>query len=146
MEAKPLFLAEDVAWLSKAGSRLAESSDVNGACLAEAESQAAAKSDATSESGDAQGAEPVAMRMWSPEDYPMLKSWWEGHGWRPVPQAMLPPLGVIWRDCAAGWVYMDNGGSGVAMMEWFVTDPASGLRGAKGLTHVVAFLLEELRA
>lgn len=90
--------------------------------------------------------EPIQrLRMWTPEDYPMLEAWWKGHGWPPVPLRILPPLGVIFDECAAGWAYMDNGGTGVAMMEWLVTDPKAGLKAAKGIKHVIEFLSSELK-
>lgn len=81
------------------------------------------------------------LRMWSADDYPLLETWWKGHGWPPVPQRVLPPLGVIYRDTAAGWLYMDNGGTGVAMLEWLVTDPsAKPIASVKALSVVVEFL------
>jgi hypothetical protein len=84
------------------------------------------------------------LRQWTPQDYPMLETWWNGHGWPAVPQRVLPPLGVIYNDCAAGWLYMDNGGTGVAMMEWLVTNPdAPLLISARSLTKVVEFLKAE---
>lgn len=85
-------------------------------------------------------------RIVSPEDYPRLAAWWEGHGWPPVPQRILPPLGIIYADTAAGWLYMDNGGTGVAMMEWLVTDPkAKPFEAAKALRKVVGLLKSEAR-
>ena len=90
--------------------------------------------------------EPIQrLRMWTPEDYPMLESWWRGHGWSPVPLRILPPLGVIFDDCAAGWAYMDNGGTGVAWMEFLVTDPKARLKAARALKHVIGFLTSELK-
>ena len=86
------------------------------------------------------------LRVWTPADYPMLERWWQGHGWPAVPQRVLPPLGVIYKDTAAGWLYMDNGGTGVAMMEWLVTDPAAPPRDAvRALLAVVEFLKTEAR-
>lgn len=76
--------------------------------------------------------------------YPLLCEWWTGHGWPPVPEVILPPLGVIHTGGAAGWLYMDNGGTGVAMLEWLVTDPqAKPLAAARALSAVVQFLKEE---
>lgn len=76
----------------------------------------------------------------------MLTSWWQGHGWPPVIKRVLPPLGVIYADTAAGWLYMDNGGTGVAMMEWLVTNPnAKPLDAARALRKVVAFLKSEAK-
>lgn len=85
------------------------------------------------------------MRLWQPSDYDMLASWWVGHGWQAVPMRVLPPLGVVFGDKAAGWAYMDNGSCGVAMIEWLVTNPAKGLSAAKGLGNVLEFLESELR-
>jgi hypothetical protein len=74
-------------------------------------------------------------------DYPMLSSWWEGHGWPPVPAVVLPKLFVIYDNTAAGGLYMSNCGCGVAMMEWLVTDPkAKPLAAAKALRKVIEFL------
>lgn len=86
------------------------------------------------------------IRLVTPEDYPTLERWWTGHGWPAVPQRVLPPLGVIAGEMAAGWLYMDNGGTGVAMMEWLVTDPqAKPLAAAKALSSVVGFLKSEAK-
>lgn len=86
------------------------------------------------------------LRIWKPVDYPGLSAWWDGHGWPPVPQRVLPPFGVIYDDLAAGWAYMDNGGVGVAMIEWLVTNPkAAPLSAARALIEVIKFLKSELR-
>jgi hypothetical protein len=88
----------------------------------------------------------VPLRMWSAADYPMLEAWWQGHGWSAVPQRVLPPLGVIYDNMAAGWLYMDNGGTGVAMMEWLVTNPAEKpLKAARALGLLVGFLKAEAK-
>ena len=53
---------------------------------------------------------------------------------------------MILDDTAAGWLYMDNGGTGVAMMEWLVTNPeARPLEAARALTKVVEFLKAEAK-
>lgn len=76
----------------------------------------------------------------------MLASWWVGHGWPAVPLQVLPPLGVILGNDAAGWLYMDNGGTGVAMLEWLVTNPeAKPMQAAKSLVKVVEFLKSEAK-
>lgn len=86
------------------------------------------------------------LRIWSKDDYEMLASWWRGHGWPAVPVQILPPLGVIYGNDAAGWLYMDNGGTGVAMLEWLVTNPESKpIRAAKGISKVVEFLKSEAK-
>lgn len=86
------------------------------------------------------------LRIWNEEDYPMLSEWWNGHGFTAVAQKILPPLGVVCGESAAGWLYMDNGGTGVAMMEWLVTNPKIGpIKAARGLCDVVGFLKSEAR-
>jgi hypothetical protein len=86
------------------------------------------------------------LRIWKPEDYPLLQAWWEGHGWPPVPQRILPPCGVILGEMAAGFLYLDNGGVGVAMMEWLVTNPAAPkMKAARALMQVIAFLQSEAK-
>lgn len=76
----------------------------------------------------------------------MLSTWWMGHGWPSVPQRILPPLGVIYDDKAAGWLYMDNGGTGVAMLEWLVTNPdVTPSETVRALRGVVEFLKSEAR-
>jgi hypothetical protein len=88
----------------------------------------------------------ATLRIWQPADYPILEEWWKGHGFPPVPQRILPPLGVILGNTAAGFMYLDNGGVGVAMMEWLVTNPkARPLSAARGLALVIAFLQSEAK-
>jgi hypothetical protein len=87
------------------------------------------------------------IRMFKSEDYPMVKSWWEAHGWPPVPGEILPKLGVIWEHegvpVVAAWLYMDNS-VGVCMLEWLVAAPdAPGKAVLRGIRHVVSFLQEE---
>lgn len=83
-------------------------------------------------------------RIWSAADYPTLCGWWEAHGFPAVPALRLPPLGVIYDNTAAGFLYMDNGGTGVAMLEWLVTNPeAKPMQAAKALRKVVAALKAE---
>ena len=88
----------------------------------------------------------AALRTWGKEDYPTLVTWWEGHGWPAVPERILPPLGVIFGDQAAGWLYMDNGGTGGAVMGGVGTNPAlSPLKAARALKTVVGFLKSEAK-
>lgn len=90
--------------------------------------------------------ESEPLRLVEAGDYNMLKLWWQGHGWPAVPQRVLPPLGVIYGNKAAGWLYMDNGGTGVAMMEWLVTNPeAKPLEAARAISKVVEFLKSEAK-
>jgi hypothetical protein len=61
----------------------------------------------------------------------MLVEWWNGHGFPPVPEAILPATGIIVFDgekclCSAH-LYLDNS-VGVSMMEWMVSNPANSSR------------------
>lgn len=85
-------------------------------------------------------------------DYPIIAKWWEAHGWTSVPSQMLPPLGVVAfnsaHDCAAGWLYMDNGNSGVSMLEWLVSNPKisarESMRGIKAVTDFLGQAASEM--
>lgn len=92
----------------------------------------------------------MKLRIYTPEDHPMLAQWWEGHGWPVLSPAILPKLGVIaanaeGEDVAAGFAYMDNS-VGVAMLEWVVTNPkASPMQSLRGINAVVEFLKAEVK-
>jgi hypothetical protein len=68
------------------------------------------------------------IRLFTPEDYPIVKEWWAGHDWEGVPLDVLPSLGAIasvaGEDVCAAWLYMDNS-VGVCMLEWLVANPES---------------------
>ena len=79
-------------------------------------------------------------------DHPLLASWWNGHGWPTIPAERLPMLGAIatvkGKDAAAAFCFMDNSGSGVAMLEWIVTDPGASPRSsAAGIKAVVEWIM-----
>lgn len=84
--------------------------------------------------------------MLTDELYPLLCEWWMGHGFPAIPRRRLPPVSVMHTGGAFGCLYMDNGGTGVAMMEWLVTDPAARREAMRALCDVVAFLKEAARA
>lgn len=91
----------------------------------------------------------IQIREYTPEDYPMLSSWWRGHGWDPVPSVILPKLGMIAeihkdgqapKPVAAAWLYLDNSVF-VGMLEWIVTDPENAPKiSALGISHVTQCL------
>lgn len=98
----------------------------------------------------------IQIRPYSPEDYPMLVTWWEGHRWPAIPQAVLPKLGAIafhhdrgaqhedFPLCAA-FLYMDNS-VGVCWMEWLVSNPrGQGMETIRGINAVIGFLEEEAK-
>ena len=79
-------------------------------------------------------------------DYPMIKSWWEAHGWDSVPVQALPKIGAIVEDdgesVAAAWLYMDNS-VGVCWMEWLVSNPeARPTRIVRAVSQIVEFLAQ----
>lgn len=91
----------------------------------------------------------MTLQLWTPDDYPMLQAWWQAHGWPPVPQAILPKLGVIVSvkesPTVAGWLYMDNS-VGVSMLEWIVSNPAArSVAVAAGIKHLIAYLSSEAK-
>jgi hypothetical protein len=89
----------------------------------------------------------MKVREYTSEDYAPLTKWWKGHGWEPVPEAVLPKLGMIVDGddgvaLCAGWLYMDNS-VGVCMFEWLVTDPeAKPLVTAKSVKTLVSFMAD----
>lgn len=65
------------------------------------------------------------------KDYPVLYKWWSEHeGWAPIPQHLLPPLGLIEEDSqtgaplCAGFVYQTLG-TPLGWLEWIISDPTS---------------------
>lgn len=95
----------------------------------------------------------IQLRDFTPEDYPTLEGWWQGHGWSPVPLQILPRLGIIAemhtgaeiQPTAAAWLYMDNS-VGVAMLEWMVADPKANPRTVlKALNATIDFLKERAK-
>lgn len=86
------------------------------------------------------------IRMYSSSDYPMLAQWWVTHGWNPVPEPILPKLGIVYEDddnqepIAACWLYMDNS-VGVSMLEWLVTRPGlPGMQVIRSIKHMTKFM------
>jgi hypothetical protein len=80
-------------------------------------------------------------------DYDMLVSWWAGHGWTALPKHALNTLGVICAvdgvDTAAAFLLMSNS-TGVAMLEWLVTNPDANVRAAYlAIPTVTAFIESE---
>jgi hypothetical protein len=75
-------------------------------------------------------------RLFTPEDYPTIKGWWEGHGVPPVPIEHLPHIGVIVENdtgmLAAVWV-IEAKCIPWALAIWPVTSP-----------HLLPFASEEV--
>lgn len=82
-----------------------------------------------------------SIRSYSPQDYPMLVSWWEEHGTEPYPESILPPSGVIverlGQPCAAGFLMLVEQAN-LAFFHGLVTAPRQGMKAAFGaLTHLL---------
>lgn len=72
--------------------------------------------------------------------YAFIGAWHEGHGWGRLPVDALPPVvavGMLGSEaCAAVWAY--DASPGVAWMDYMVTNPEAGLRGAVALVKLCA--------
>lgn len=81
--------------------------------------------------------------------YALISTWWQGHGWPSMPAHKLPPLGFVVlcgdKPVAAAFAYLDNGGTGVAMLEWTVGDPQAEPKTVlKALKVLFPFMVGEL--
>ena len=67
--------------------------------------------------------------------YEIIGDWHEGHGWPRLPLDLLPTTVAVGfmddKACSAVWAY--NCGEGIAWMDYMVTNPDAGLRGAASL-------------
>lgn len=81
----------------------------------------------------------------------MLAQWWTEHGWPVIPARIIPPFSWLAVDAdgrprAFACAYLDNGGTGVAMLEWIVTDPTNTPRESlKALNTLLPFMRDHLR-
>lgn len=87
----------------------------------------------------------VMLRLFTPEDHTIVCAWWEAHGWPAIPLHRLPH-GVIaskdGMDVAAGWLFIDAFGSGLALVEWLVSNPKAPARAVvAGMKTAVKFLV-----
>jgi hypothetical protein len=87
------------------------------------------------------------------QTYPVLCHWWEGHGWPPVPLALLPSVSVIAEmehpsqdgmvPVAFAAQYQSNDCS-VAMLEWIVSNPKARFRDIYvAINALMSFHIEE---
>ena len=61
------------------------------------------------------------IRLVNDSDYEMLCGWWKDWGWSQYPSKnMLPDIGVVVNEVAAGFLYLTN--SKLAWANWIVTD------------------------
>lgn len=92
----------------------------------------------------------IQIREFDPAaDYALVCSWWEAHGWKPVPAEILPKLGMVvyfetaegQQDACAAWLYMDNSGVGVCWLEWLVTNPKNkGTESLRAISTMTDFM------
>lgn len=80
------------------------------------------------------------IRHYEPEDYPMLKSWWEGHGADPMHHTMIPPSSCVvlldGQPAAFGAVFLCNSNH-VGFFHGMVTRPGLTVKEAKtSLQHL----------
>lgn len=82
------------------------------------------------------------------EDYPEICEWWRARGWHWVPCELLPPTGVVIYDenekHCAGWIYLSY--SGLACMDWIVTNPKASLRQKKPALELLVKSLQKIGA
>ena len=74
----------------------------------------------------------------TPAAYQMVGDWHEGHGWPRIPTDLLPPLCALGfiddRAVCAVWAYDCT--PGIAWMDYMVTNPDSGMKGAIALKEL----------
>lgn len=63
------------------------------------------------------------IRLFTPLDYEMVCSWWNGHDWPSIPLTFLPTTGIIVDNCAVGFIYSTD--SKICWLEFIVVDPKS---------------------
>lgn len=84
------------------------------------------------------------VRVYTPEDYPMVCSWWDGHKWPQIPQESLSKTGLIVEvnnvPVCAGWIYKSD--SNLAWFEWLVCDPKAG---KEERNLAIPFLIETVK-
>lgn len=90
-------------------------------------------------------------RLYAATDYALMAEWWAARGMPPIPEVMLPALGIIAEDdegepASAAWVYLDNS-TGVAWMAWVTTRPdLTPLRAERMLQLIVGAVEEAAKA
>lgn len=86
----------------------------------------------------------LKLRLYSPDDYPMVSDWWRAWRWDVLPQGYLPKLGVIASDenndiCAA-WLYRTD--SDFALVEWFISNPKAKKNRKEAIALAAGFLCD----
>jgi hypothetical protein len=79
-----------------------------------------------------------------PSHLPMIQSWYVGHGWEPIPEDEIPPLGWV-TDCCAMWAFRTE--TSIALIENLISDPAAHPRRVlRSMRELAPVVLSELRA
>jgi hypothetical protein len=86
----------------------------------------------------------IQVRPYQSADYATAAAWWQAHAFPPVPEPVLPALGMVAEQggaaLAMAWIYLDNS-VGVGMMEWIVSNPANPPKiSAVAIAHTVRCL------
>jgi hypothetical protein len=63
------------------------------------------------------------VRQYAPQDYGLIKSWWEARSFPAIAPTFLPKTGFIVENHAVGFLYRTD--SALAWMEWITTNPES---------------------
>lgn len=91
------------------------------------------------------------LRPYTHTDHPTLSAWWIGHAFPVVPARIIPPFSFF--SCspdqgtplAFACAYLDNGGTGVAMLEWIVTNPEIPARKSlRALDELLPFMRDHI--
>ncbi len=90
----------------------------------------------------------MTIRPFTAHDYPTLVQWWDGHGMPAIPPHAIPPFSWIVEatgPAAFAAAYMDNGGTGVALITWITTNPENRRRESyHALESLLPFMRDHL--
>lgn len=84
------------------------------------------------------------LRLYTPADYSLVCEWWRRWKWDCLPESSLPDIGVIVDvdgvDTCAAWLVETN--CDLAMIEWFISNPAARKNRREALSLAVHFLMD----
>lgn len=63
----------------------------------------------------------IGTKIYTPEDYEVLKTWWEARGMDYIPERFLSGFGVMVENVASGFIYKTD--SCMAIIENFISNP-----------------------